>query len=205
MNKKITVSLFTAVSLILIISFYFCNVEFKHVFFTYPKDSSVDYNKISKLKKEEVLGMEFLLPEEFTIAKSENNTVAYRIDNNRIIFIIEVNRPDLFAKNLRNRYKNDYEFYCKILSNKWDLGYLKLKYHIVSSWKDLEIKRIKMGILKGFIFSGTKKKQKKNRRHYLYELFTEDYRLTIAVRVNKEEHFGEKEINFILSSLKFEK
>ena len=204
MNKKLYIKLIYCLIAILITSFCFYKFGLWQVISVYPKDIKPDYRESDNSKEEEIFGFVFLLPKNFIFAKKKSNIVAYRTENNNITFIIKKGPPDLFIAELKDKYENDYEFYDKILTNRWNIDYFMPRYLMLSKWRFVEIKRIKVNNLKGFIFLGERKNQRRDYTNYLYELFDKDYRLTIAVRIDKKENFGEKEINYIISKLKQE-
>lgn len=195
-KRKMRKILMFFILLIAVIIICFLNFRLENVFFNYPKNIEINYKKISNLKEEKALGFIFLLPKDFVVGLKKENIVAYETEDKSAAFILKNSRPDLFSG------PNAYEIYNKVLTNKWNPSYFILKYFIVSNWQHLEIKRINMNYLKGFVFSGTKKNQSKDHINYLYELFNENYGLTVAVKVSKEKNFKEEEINYLISTIR---
>ena len=208
MNRKLIKKLIFFIIVISALTICFYRFDLDKVIFVYPKDVEITYKKIAGLKKEKALGFVFLLPENFILTekfmKKKENVVIYRTEDNNIIFILKKSSPNLFSMKT-STYNNDYDYYDNVLTNKYNFGCFIVKYTMVSKWQSLEIKRIRINsTLKGFIFLGRQRKWSQKYKNYLYELFGKDYRLTVAVRVNKEEDFGEEEINYLVSTIQLE-
>lgn len=187
---------FIFILLVSITIFCFFKFDLGKVVFIYPKDAEVNYKKVPDLKEIKALGFTFLSPKNSIVEVKKKNIVGYIAEDVDITFVLKTNRPVLMSG------KNGYKNFDKILSNKWNPWLFALKYFIVSRWQDLEIKRIKMNNLRGFILIGTKKDRFKERKTYLYELFNEDHGFMVDVSVNKLGNFNEKEINYLVSTIR---
>ena len=201
MSRKLVKKLIFLIITISAFAFCFYRFGLDKVIFIYPKDVEIAYKKMTGLKETKALGFTFLLPEGFVLRIKKENTVVYDAKDNNIVFVLKKDSPDLFSTRT-SIYSNDYDYYNEVLTNRWNLGCFRIKYLMVSKWQSLEIKKIKINnTLKGFVFLGAQRKWSQRYKNYLYELFDKDYRLTVAIRVSKEENFGEREINYLISTI----